>query len=437
MELIKKIAHLKSNTGFIRYLNYTVWIFIERLLRIFAGFIVGVLVVRYLGPEKFGIYSYAIALVAIFAAIAKVGLDNVVVRELVNKPKKYTNFIGTAFYLKVIGAFFSIAIIFFVASVAPGSETSKLMMYIISASILFQAFEVVEFYFQSQVLAKIICICKVCQLILSVLVKLYLIFSSAELIWFAVAMLVDAIFLAASYFIAYWLQGRLNFFYSFDLSVAKKLFSDSWPLIFSSVASMIYMRIDLIMIKDIMDESSVGIYSAATKISESFYFIPVLISGALFPAIINAKRVNQSLYYLRLQRLHASMIWCAILIAIPVSTFSDEITILLFGEIYREAGRVLVVHVWAGVFVFLGAVSGKWYIAEGMEKLAFWRTFYGMVMNLILNFIMIPKYGLIGAAISTFFSQMTAMYLFDLFNKKTRNLFWLKTKSFFLVGIVK
>lgn len=124
------------------------------------------------------------------------------------------------------------------------------------------------------------------------------------------------------------------------------------------------------------------------------------------------------------------MVWMAIAIALPMTFLSDWVVHLLYGEQYDKAGSVLMIHIWAGVFVFLGVASGKWFMAENLQMLSFWRTFYGMVLNVILNFVFIPKYEIQGAAVATLSANLMAAFLFDFFNKKTNKVFYMKLKAF-------
>jgi O-antigen/teichoic acid export membrane protein len=197
------------------------------------------------------------------------------------------------------------------------------------------------------------------------------------------------------------------------------------------------MKVDQIMIKEMISVEAVGQYAAAVKISEAWYFIPMVIASSLFPAIIDAKKQSEALYYARLQKLYDLMVWMAIAIALPMTFLSDWVVNLLYGEQYNQAGSVLMIHIWTGVFVFLGVASGKWFTTENLQMLAFRRTFYGMVMNVVLNFILIPKYGAQGAAVATLISQIIAAYLSDLLNDKTKKMFIMKTKSFLMVSLIK
>ena len=192
---------------------------------------------------------------------------------------------------------------------------------------------------------------------------------------------------------------------------------------------MIYLRIDQIMIKEILGEYEVGIYSAAKRISEAFYFVPMLICASLFPAILNAKKQSEELYKKRLQALYTFMVWTAIAIALSITFLADWIVALLFGRAYIDAAQVLIIHVWASIFVFLIVASGKWLIIENLQKLSFWRAFSGSVLNILLNVILIPNYGVNGAAVATLISYSFAGLLFDYLNIQTRELFFMKIKT--------
>jgi O-antigen/teichoic acid export membrane protein len=155
----------------------------------------------------------------------------------------------------------------------------------------------------------------------------------------------------------------------------------------------------------------------------------MIITQSVFPAIVNAKKISEELYYKRLQQLFSLLIWIAILIAIPMSVFSYQIIYLFYGEKFTEASNVLEISIWASLFVFVGVGSGKFLLAENLQKFSFWRTFYGMIVNIILNFILIPSHGIQGAAIATLISQATAAYLFDMFNRETKKIFFMKTNA--------
>lgn len=429
--LINKIKNLQSNKGFVRYLNNTGWMFFEQILRILSGLFVGIWFARYLGPEQFGIYSYVLAFTSIFAGIAKLGLDGIIVRELINNPKKREVLLGTAFWLKLSGALIVILIVTLISSYVNNEALIKLYITIITFGLVFQSFEVVEFYFQSLVMAKIVSICKVFQLLITSLFRVYLILNDSELVYFVLVVVFDSICIGVIYFFAYKRYNGKLFFKKFDNKVAIELIKDSWPLVFSALVVMIYMRIDQLMIKQMLGDYEVGIYSAAVRLSEAFYFLPVLITASLFPAIINSKNKAKEFFYKRLLKLYTLMVWMAIFVAIIVSLTSQYLVVFLYSEKYIEASNILLVHIWASVFVFLGVASGKYLIVENMTKVAFLRTAIGAVCNVFLNLLLIPSHGALGAAVATFISQGITNLIFDMFIRKIHNQFILKIKAIF------
>ena len=407
--------------------------FAEQILRMVAGLLVGIWVARYLGPKQFGVFSYAIAFASLFSSIAKLGLDGIVVRDLVKEPELRDVYLGTAFWLKLMGALLMLGVVTITMQLTSSDPLTNLYILIIASGAVFQSFEVVDFYFQSKVLSKFVSICKMTQLLISSLLKLYFIFTGAELIYFVLITLVDQVTLSLSLYIAYRFQKLGSFYEHFNKEIAKQLLKDSWPLIFTGLVIIIYMRIDQIMIKEMLGEREVGLFSAAVRLSEVWYFIPVIISSSLFPSIVNAKKISEELYLGRLQHLYAVMIWVAIIIALLLTFVSNWVVTLLFGEAYREAGQVLAIHIWAGVFVFIGVASSKWFLSEGLQRYLTINTVAGAILNIVLNLFLIPRYGIYGSAIATVISQALASYLMNIVFRRTRSNFFRITRSVFFI----
>ena len=418
-----------------RYFKNTSWMFAEQALRIIAGLFIGVWIARYLGPEQFGIFSYATAFVAIFAGIAKLGLDSIVIRELVNYPEKADVYLGTAFWLKVMGALIVWAIIATTTLLSNNDQTTNIYILIIASGIIFQSFEVIDFYFQSQVLSKFVSICKITQLFISSALKIYLVFTNEDLLWFVLVSAIDQMVLGINLYISYKKQLLANFYNKFDSQILVKLLRESWPLMLSSLAITIYMRIDQIMIQNMLGTKEVGIFTAAVNIVSAFYFIPMLITSSLFPSIISSKKISEELYYKRLQLLFSTLTWIAILIYIPMIIFSDQLVNLLYGQNFKNAGQVIYIYAFAGIFVFMGVASARWYINEGLQKITLLRTLVGAAINIALNLILIPIINLKGAAIATLISQITVAFLLDLGSNKTRLVFIMKLRALLFIGI--
>lgn len=433
---ILRINNLRQHSGFMRYIKNTAWLIAENLLRMIVGLFVGIWVARYLGPDEFGLLSYAQSFVGLFTAIATLGLDGIVVRELVKNENRKDELIGTTFWLKLIGAITVLIILAIAMHFTSNDQYTKILVYIIASATIFQSFNVIDFYFQSKVQSRYVVFANAISLFISSLVKIALILNEAPLIAFAWVVLFDSFVLACGFIYFYFCNSvslsNTKSFLTFKKETAVDLLRDSWPLILSGIVISIYMKIDQIMIKEMINNEAIGQYAAAVRLSEIWYFIPMVIVSSLFPAIINAKKQSAEIYYTRLQKLFDLMVWMALAIALPMTFFSVWVVNLLYGEQYTQAGSVLMIHIWTGIFVFLGVASGKWFLSENLTMLSFWRTFSGMVINVILNFVLIRKYGIQGAAVATLSANFMAAFFFDFFNKKTKKIFFMKLRAFYL-----
>ncbi len=434
--MIKNILTLKGHEGFMKYLKNTSWLLGEKILRMFVGLLVGVWVARYLGPDKFGLLSYAQSFVGLFAVVATFGLDSIVVRELLNNQKKEGEIVGTAFVLKLFGSFVVFLLLFVAINFTSNDTYTNVLVFIIAGSTIFQSFNVVDFYFQSKVMSKFVVYANIISLLFSTVIKVVLILKNAPLVSFAFVILFDSFILACGFIYFFLKETNLKMYnLKFNKAIVNGLLKDSWPLIISGIVISIYMRIDQVMIKEMLYSGAVGQYAAAVRISEAWYFIPIVITSSLFPAIINAKQQSKELYNSRLQNLYNLMVLLAVVIALPMTFMSDWIVMLLYGEQYNEAGNVLMIHIWAGVFVFVGVASGKWLIAENLQIFYSIYTTIGAVLNIILNYILIGKFGIKGAAVATLISYFVSAYLCLVFHKKTRSNFINLSKSLLFIRI--
>jgi O-antigen/teichoic acid export membrane protein len=425
-----------GSQAFKRYFTNTSWLLAERIVRLGINLFINLYVIRYLGPEEFGLLSYAISFASIFATISTLGLDNLLIRELVKEPDKRDALLGSAFTLKIIGAIISFALIAIALLFSNDSAYTVILILIIAASTLFQSFNVIDFYFQSQVQAKFSVYVQFTSSVVLMLIKLLMIYFNAPLILFAVVFTLESFFWAIG-FSAVYKKNHLNIFaWKFNKEIALQLLKDSWPLILSGVVIAVYMKIGQVIVKKLMDDEQVGYYAAAVKLSEAWYFIPMAISTSLFPAIVNAKKVSEELYQDRMQKLYDLLAWTAIAIAVPVTFFSDIIVKILLGAEYLPSAPVLTIYIWAGVSTFLGVASSQYLINENLTKLAFYRTLIGMVVNIILNFALIPAYGIVGSAVATLVSYSLATFSIGI-SKNTFLQLKMMLKSIFMITAIK
>ena len=438
--MITKFKSLQKNQGFIKYSKNISWLFFERILRITVGLFVSVWVAKYLGPKQFGFFSYTLSFVALFGFMVTISHTSIVVKELVKNPNHNDEIVSTAFWLKIMGAMLGVLITLAISiNFTSNDRFVNILILIIASSNIFHSFNVVDDYFQSKVMNKFVVITNVISLFLSSVIKIILILNDAPLIAFVWVVFFDN-FILASGFIYFYIKLNSKFKIKnlkFKSKTAILLLKDSWPLMISSAAILIHIKVDQVIIKEILGLEAVGQYAAAARVSEAWYFIPSVLTASFFPAIINAKKNNEDLYNSRLQKLYDIMVWVAIAIAIPMIFLSDWLIEILYGYQYSEAGNVLMIHIWAGVFVSLGLASKRWLICENLQKVLIVNTFIATITNIGLNYILIPKFGIVGAAWATIISYFLVGYLCLLIWKKTRINFINLTKSLFFITLFK
>lgn len=435
--IAKLITLLSKNSGFARYLKNTSWLMGEKVLRLLIALSVGVWVTRYLGPEQFGILSYAQSFVGIFAALSSLGLNDIIIRELVKNQDNRNLILGSSFGLQTLGSTIIMLILIISIYYNDNEPLTNKIIIILGLLTFINSFNVIASYFHSQVKSKFYAIAGLVGVIISALLKVYLILGNYSLIYFVYVLAFDVIFLVTGLIWFYKKSGESLLKWKFSWKMAKELLKDAWPLILSGIIVSIYMKIDQVMIQEYLGNSEVGQYSAAVRLSEAWYFIPTIICSSLFPAIINAKLKDDTLYKNRLQRLYNLMVVLGVVIILPVLTLSDWMINLLYGEAFQRSAGVLNIHILGSVFVFLGVANQKWFISENYQAYNIICLGMGMVANIALNVIMIPRMGIMGAAYATLISQFVASVLAPVFFNKTRNSFYMMLRALFFVQVFK
>lgn len=412
-----------------KILGNTGWLFFDKILRMGVGLFVGVWVARYLGPELFGAFNFAIAFVALFGAFASLGLDGIVVRDIVREPERKFEILSSTFILKLCGGcvafLISLGAIFIMR---PAESQTHWLVGIIAAGMIFQSFDAIDLWFQSQVTSKYTVIAKNVAFVVFALVRIILILNKAPLIAFAWAALAEMI-LGATGLVIFYVRQKIVPVWCPKIDTARWLVKESWPLILSGLAVMIYMRIDQIMLGQMMGNKEVGLYSAALRFSEIWYFIPMAIVSSVMPSLTQARLESKEKYLLLLQQLFNNLVRVAYVIAIPMTFISTLLVTSLYGPDYSRAGVILAIHIWAAVFVFIGVGMSPWTINEGMMRYSLIQTIGGAIVNICLNIFLIPKYGAAGAAIATLISQMMASFLLNITVPKLRIIFKMQLKA--------
>jgi PST family polysaccharide transporter len=419
----KNLSNIIANTG---------WLMADRILRIgLGGMLVGIWVARYLGTEQFGNFTYAYAYAELFSPLATLGLHALVIREITHDPEKQEQILGTTFWLFFLGSI--ISLIFSVGTISilrHGDRVAFTLVAIFASAGIFRSFEIIELWFQSQVQSKYAALARNIAFLISITVKITLISIKAPLLSFALITAAETIFNAIGLIYFYKLRGYSLRLWRWSLPLAKMLLQESKPLILVGFTTIIYMKIDQIMLGQMVGAQAVGLYSAAVRVSEVWYFVPAAIASSVAPAIYALKReANESLYYQRIEELLRLLSFVAIIIAVPMTFASAKVITTLFGSEYIAAAPILAIHIWAALFVFMGVGESSWFIAEGLAKLTFQKTLIGAVINILLNFLLIPFLSGIGAAIATVIAQAFACFFANALNVKSRKMFWIQFRT--------
>ena len=405
---------------------------VEKILRMLVGLSVGVWVARYLGPEQFGLFSYAQSFVFLFTALTALGLDSIIVRELIKNQTKKDVILGTGFCLKLVSSIVVLPLLIMVVSFTDNDFETNILIFIILSSTIFQSVNVIDYFYQSIVMSKYIAYANTISLLFSSLAKIIFIVNQFPLIAFAALVVFDTIIVSIG--LVYFYRKRLKYSlkaWGFDFQLAKSLLSDSWPLILSGIILTIQARIDQVMLKEMVGSIEVGYYSVAMRLIELFAFMPVLLKDSLYPSIQNAKVHSVSLYKNRLLNFYRLNFILFLLTAIPIYLFSEPLVVLLFGDAYRPAGILLALMAIRLFFANMGTARGAFIITENLFRFSLVTMLVGTLVNIILNYFLILKYEGIGAVIATIISFFITIFLLDLMYSKTRQNVLLQVKSIF------
>jgi O-antigen/teichoic acid export membrane protein len=422
-------SRLDGRHGLQAILGNSSWLMADKLIRMGMGVVVGIWVTRYLGPGEFGQLAYSWAFAGLFGAIATLGLDGIVIRELLQTPEARDRILGTAFSLKLAGGLTAMAAsLIGVAWLRPGDGATFALMVVASLNYVFLAVNVIDFYFQSRVQSRYTVICAMAAFVLMTVLRITLVLLKAPLIWFALAAMGDSVIASLFLLVPYARQHLNALRWTFDGTIAKRLLHQSWPLILSNLAILVYMRVDQIMIGQMLNETEVGLFAASVKLTEIWYFVPGALLSSVFPALVAAKQMDQALFERRMQQMYDAMCWLGIGVGVAATLLAHWAVPLLYGPAFARTADVLTIQVWAGVAVAMGCVNGNWLLIEGLQKYSLVYALFALVVNVGFNLLLIPTMGIQGAAIATLLGQFSPNLL-QLFLPKARGNLWQMFKA--------
>lgn len=415
----------------------TLWIVFERILRLAVNLFVWAMIARHLGPESLGHLSYALAFASLIHVLGAFGLGDLLTRELVKDSDRINTLIGTVFILRLLIAMPILSLLAVFLYQLPDPGAVRIVVFIISAAILFQNFNVIDSYFQSIVQSRFVVKCQLATLILSSSLKLSLIYYDASLVWIALSYLVDAIFYAATLCIVYT-QERGNLFrWSFDARTARQLLKESLPLLIAGFAILSYMKTDQLMLNWMHSPIEVGYYGAALRLTEAWLFVPIALVTSLFPGIVQARAGSAENFQSKMQDLYNMATLLSFSAGVVFLFASELVTELVYGENYSRTALIMQIHGFCGIFILFRVISGKWLLIENLTKHSLYRSLVGVVFNVVFNYIFIPKWGAVGAAACSLATYVVVGYLYDFLLPLFRSQAVMKSKALLIPLSVK
>jgi O-antigen/teichoic acid export membrane protein len=404
---------------------------LERLISLFLSLFVILSVARHLMPESFGKLSYLLAMLSLVAPLMAVGLNSVISREVLKRPHDRDLIIGSAFLLRGIASLIVIPFVISLAYLYLNSTERQLFAFLALCS-LFHTVFIVDFWLQAHVANCYGVILRLITIVIFSVARLVAIELDADMSLFVYISGIEIVCLGLFYGFTYHrLTGGIKQLHT-SCEECFRLLRDSRWLIFSGIAASIYLKVDQVMLGVLIDDRAVGIYAAAARLSEVWYFFPTAIVVSFFPQLINKKDTDKNGYRLDLQKINDFLYCGGLVVAVIVSLCASWFLPILFGEAYEEAIPVLVVHIWASVFVFMRALLSKWLITENLLKLSMISQVLGALVNVFLNMYLIPIYGPLGAAYATVFSYAVSGYLVLFFHRDLLPMAMVVTRSIFL-----
>jgi O-antigen/teichoic acid export membrane protein len=415
------------------------WAVLGKIVNILSGLFVGILVARYLGPKDYGLMNYVISYVTLFSILANFGLDNIEIRELSKRKVNKEAILGTAFRLRLFFSVITIILISFTLLLFESDRFTVLMVLIYSSSLILSTLNVIRNYFTSIVLNEYVVKTEITRTLAGALIKIILLYYHFSLGWFIAASAFDFLLVAGGYLYSYRIKVGSVLDWKYENKIAKHLLRESFPLLLSGTAIIIYQKIDQVMIRNMIDNAAVGQFAVAAKITELAIFIPMVIAQTVTPLLVKAHQENMELYKRKRQQFMDMMIWIAIGMSIIMFIAASPAIKILFGVKYLDAIPVLQIMAWKTVFVALFVSSGQIIIIENIQKYAVLRNIAGCFISIIFNLILIPRYGILGSALATIFTMSFTGYFSHIFISPFRFLFHMQSNSlvFGLMRVVR
>lgn len=388
--------------------NNAIWIIIGKVAQSLLSLVVGMLTARYMGPSNYGLISYAASIVAFVVPIMNLGLSNVLVQEYTNHPEEEGEIFGSAIIVSILSSLLCIAgVTLFTLSFDRGKPETNLVVVLYSIMLIFQAFELITYWFQAKFLSKYVAIASFISYGVVSAYKIFLLATKSSIYWFAVSNSIDYFLIAVLLILTYKKLGGQHFHFSGH--IASRMLSNSKHYIISSLMVTIFAQTDRIMLKGMINEAAVGYYTAAVTCAGISQFIFGALIDSMRPSIFIHKKENDEAGYEKsISQLYCIIIYAALAQSLCMTLLAKFIVQILYGAQYAPSIDVLRVAVWYTTFSYMGTVRNIWILAEGKQKYLWIVNLGGALSNVFLNWFLIPIYGVCGAAIASVITQFFA-----------------------------
>ncbi|MCS7213287.1 MAG: flippase [Candidatus Calescibacterium sp.] len=428
--LQKVISYISGREVLTKLLKNLQWLILDRFIRYTIGMVISILIARYLGPEEYGILNYGMAFSLMFSPIALLSSDNLVVRNLSWFPNKSDEILGTFFFARLYSSILclvaSAPIAFFIVG---EREETFVIILIFTSTYIFQASYVVDLYYQAELKNKNSVIIQNIGFLLSSAFKVYLLITKASIIAFAIASAIEFIISGMLFYISYRIISKGQFKFSYE--IFRNSLKDISILVLMSISIAIQARFDQILIKKLLSAEELGLYSVALKIVELIVIIPTLIFQVSLPAVSSAKIQDEKYYVKRLEQIYRFMFFFSSISTIALIIFSDEIIILLYGIEYEKSAHILPFLTSRIIIASFGLVRTIYITNENLFSFSLFTYLTGATLNIVLNYILIPKFGVYGAIISANIGFIFTIFLLDPINRNMRKNTKIMIKSIF------
>ncbi|MEO8590565.1 MAG: flippase [Flavobacteriales bacterium] len=424
-----------GSEGFRKYFKNFSWLFADRMVRLALVMVTGIFVTRHLGAGKFGQLNYAGAIVTIAFMLTSMGLNEIIVRDMVRHPERRDDLLGTSFWLKFIGSVvLNIGVLLF-ALLKDFNALTITLILITAGAELFKPVMVTEYFFLSRVQGRVVAQVNIAQALVSSGFKLGLVAMNAPVIWFAWSYVIESAAYAVAWYVAYRHQDLHMRAWRWSKRMAIYLLSQSWPVVIYGIALQIQLKVDQVMIFDILKKTigedaanvEVGQYAVAVKMIEAMAFLPVIIQMSLSPAIARARVQDLDLYHERLTNQYRLMFLLYLSTSIPLFFVAEPLIVWLYGEEFRLAGHILAIFAARLVFSYIGVAKNSFITNESLFRFSLVNAIVGASINIGLNMVLIPTMHSNGAIWSTLISFFVSVYLVDAVHPRTRKNFRMMT----------